>query len=424
MPRLRQSVPGYCKHRASGQAVVRLSGEDFYLGPHGTKASRMAYDRAVFEWLARGRQPTQPAEGEAVFTVVELLALFVDHAELYYRKNGKPTNEVRMIKRAVKIVRELYGFTPAAEFGPAKLEAVQQAMIRVGWSRKNINKQIGRVVRAFAWGVAKELIPKNAAVALRELPGLKAGRTEARETAPVMPVSEATVDLTLHHLPPIVADLVRLQRLAGCRPAEVCIIRPCDVDTTKPVWEYRPESHKTQHHGRERVIFIGPRGQAILRPYLLRDKAAYCFSPADGERKRRETRHEQRTTPLSCGNRPGTNRSKKPKRAAGERYTTWSYNRAIARACEMAFGMPDELRKAGKGETAEHKAERLKLASQWRETNCWSPNQLRHSAATEIRKRFGLEAAQATMGHAKADVTEIYAERDRAKAAEVMALVG
>ena len=46
-----------------------------------------------------------------------------------------------------------------------------------------------------------------------------------------------------------------------------------------------PESHKTEHHGRERVIFIGPKAQDVLRPYLLRDKIGYCFVPAESGAK-------------------------------------------------------------------------------------------------------------------------------------------
>ena len=38
--------------------------------------------------------------------------------------------------------------------------------------------------------------------------------------------------------------------------------------------------------------------------------------------------------------------------------------------------------------------------------------------------KFGLEAAQVTLGHAKADVTQIYAERDLNKAASVMREIG
>ena len=49
----------------------------------------------------------------------------------------------------------------------------------------------------------------------------------------------------------------------------------------------------------------------------------------------------------------------------------------------------------------------------------WSPNRLRHTAATEIRRTFGLEAAQVALGHSQADVTQIYAEKDLTLAAEV-----
>ena len=61
---------------------------------------------------------------------------------------------------------------------------------------------------------------------------------------------------------------------------------------------------------------------------------------------------------------------------------------------------------------------------QWNKDHRWSPNRLRHSAATAIRRQFGLEAAQVTLGHASADVTQVYAEGDSEKAAEVMRLIG
>lgn len=50
---------------------------------------------------------------------------------------------------------------------------------------------------------------------------------------------------------------------------------------------------------------------------------------------------------------------------------------------------------------------------------------LRHTAATEIRRAFGLEAAQLALGHSSAQVTDaVYAERDHGKVAEIMRQVG
>ncbi|MEO8269503.1 MAG: site-specific integrase, partial [Aureliella sp.] len=49
----------------------------------------------------------------------------------------------------------------------------------------------------------------------------------------------------------------------------------------------------------------------------------------------------------------------------------------------------------------------------------WFPNQLRHSAATEIRQVHGLEAASITLGHSSLVVTQTYAEEDQRKAIAV-----
>jgi integrase len=244
------------------------------------------------------------------------------------------------------------------------------------------------------------------------VPGLRRGRTIARETEPVTPVDDAIVDATLPHLSPVVADMVRFQRFTGCRPNEVCQLRPCDVDRSGDVWVYRPQSHKTAHHGHERVIFVGPQAQAVLLRYLARDAQAFCFRPCDSEAKRRAAIHAARKTPLSCGNRPGSNRKTTPKREPSDAYNPRAYHKAIRYACTKAFPVPKEI------------ADDPAAVAKWKADHRWAPNQLRHSAATEIRKRFGLEAAQVVLGHAQANVTQVYAERDHALAARVAKEVG
>src|SRR5262245_10152425 len=108
--RKKGSVPGIRLHKATGKAIVTLSGQDFYCGPFGTKAALVEYDRHVAEWLARGRRPLTIADEEPEqLTVMELLVTYKRHAEQYYRKNGKPTNEVKQLKLAAKVVKQLYG---------------------------------------------------------------------------------------------------------------------------------------------------------------------------------------------------------------------------------------------------------------------------------------------------------------------------
>ncbi len=69
-------------------------------------------------------------------------------------------------------------------------------------------------------------------------------------------------------------------------------------------------------------------------------------------------------------------------------------------------------------------AEQKQEVEAWRKAHRWHPNQLRHLFATVVRKEHGLEAAQVLLGHARADVTQVYAERNEELASEVAELIG
>lgn len=390
MPRLTRSVPKYRKHRASGQAIVTLDGRDFYLGPHGTKASRIEYDRLVGEWITNDRR--LPTNQHSDIAIAEICALYWKFAEKHYCKRERKTSELGNIKYALRPLNRLYGQTPVRDFGPLALKALQAEMIRENLSRGVINSRIGKIKRLFKWAVSEQLAPPSLCHALATVQGLQRGRTEAREAEPVKPVEESVVAATMPFLPAVVADMVRFQRLVGCRPEEVCALRPCDVDRAREIWEYQPASHKTEHHGRRRSIYIGPKAQNILRPYLLRPADSHCFSPAKSEARRKAELRAKRKTKVQPSqlDRSKTKGKKKP----GDRYSGQAYLWAIRRACLRAGITP------------------------------WSPNRLRHSAATEIRGKFGLDAAQVVLGHASADVTQVYAERYAELAREVVKQIG
>lgn len=177
-------------------------------------------------------------------------------------------------------------------------------------------------------------------------------------------------------------------------------------------------------------IFIGPEGQRVLERYLHGDADDYCFSPAKSESERNQARKAERQSPMTP-----SQAARQPKgRSLNRQYTKNTYNRAIQRACELAFDMPAELRNVSRtiarmssATEAERQAEKVRLNAQaaaWRAEHCWSPNQLRHSRATLIRERYGIEAAQTVLGHSDPRVTEIYAERDYAMAARIMREIG
>lgn len=436
----RRKPPSYRQH-ASGQGVVRLNGKDFYLGVYDTPASLQAYDRLIAEWYASGRQITPKATAGQGPTVGEVVKAFLAHAESYYiAADGQSTSELCIYRTACRPLLKLYGTTPAREFGPLALKAVRQEMIRMGWTRRSLNKQVNRIRSIFKWAASQEIVAASICEALRTLSGLQPGRGGAKETLPVRPVPQAQVDAVLPFVSEQVRAIVQLQLRTGARAGELLRIRPIDIDMTGDVWTYTPAKHKTAHRGHKRIIYIGPKGQEIIRPFLIgRSVDAYLFSATEAEEQRREQQHAERKTPLGAGNMPGSNRTENAERRPGLHYTIASYRRAIDRACEDAFPLPPDLARhrvkgaRGKNDLRwETMAEWKKRIGDtawgqvkaWRKAHHWHPHQLRHNAATHIRREFGLEFSQVVLGHQSLDMTQLYAEADQAKAQEVIRRIG
>ncbi len=419
MPAKAPRLPKYSLHKGSGQAYVTHGGKRHYLGVHGSEESIERYQRFVGELVAAPSTTKAKHASPSIneISVAEVLLAYGTHAEAYYQKNGTATGQLAIVKAALRPVRILYGRAPASDFGPTALKAVRQWMIedhkrpskkkkrpKAPLCRNEVNRRVRIIKGCFKWAVSEELIPISIYQALTTVDGLRKGRTEAPDHAAVGAVEDSVVDATLPYLPEIVGSMIRFQRLTGARPGEVCCLRPIDVDRSEEVWVYTPSSHKTEHHDRTRTIFIGPKAQAILTPFLLRPAESYCFSPDEAVRRQREKRHEARTTPMSCGNRPGNNRVRKPKRKPRDRYRKDAYGNVVRRAIQKANL---DREKAG--------LEPLPR---------WTPNMLRHSAATEIRKQFDLEAVQSILGHASMNTSEIYAEKNMDLARSVALRIG
>jgi integrase len=419
----RNSVPSYRLHKQSRQAIVTLSDplgnrRDILLGKHGTPESRQEYARVLAEWEAHGRRLPGLAAIQKGLSINELILAYWRHAERYYVKDGQPTSEQGTIRHALRFLKQLYGNTPAADFGPLALKAVRQAMtehvitrklrdengtiqvkvLHRGLTRRLINKQMSRIKRMFAWAVEEELLSVTVHQALRCVKGLKKGKGQAREKPRIGPVPDAFVDAVLPLVPPTVRAMIEVQRLCGGRPQDIVQMRAVDIDMTAPVWEYRPRRYKTEHHNeddnpdRERIIFLGPRAQAVLRPHLPLNVTHYIFSPVRAEQARNAQRRRERRSPMTPSQaKRGPRKRKAPLR---DHYDVTSYRKAIRRACLKA-GIP-----------------------------VWFPLQLRHSRGTEIRKRYGLEASQAVLGHSELGVTQVYAEVDREAAKRVMGEIG
>lgn len=385
MGRPRNVVPTYSRHPTSNTARTWVGGKWVSLGAYNSPESLAEFARICAE--AAGGSAPQPKGG---VTVAELLVAFLTHAATFYvRPDGTQTNEVAEFKAALKHVRTLYGGTLAREFGPVALQTVRAAMVAAGWCRSRVNAQVRRVRRAWKWGASQELVPGSVVADLATVAGLRKGRSAAREMAPVGPASDADYAATLPHLLPTVRAMAQAQRLGGFRPVEVRHLTPADLDRSGDVWVYRPDEHKMSHAGRTKAVPLSPSARAVLEPWLVgRGPNEPLFTPA----RLREERYAALRAARKSNVPPSQASRAKPDaaklRQVPARFGRDGYAAAIARGCERA-GVPP-----------------------------WTPAQLRHSFATEVRRRFGLEASQILLGHKKADVTQMYAERDLAAGIE------
>jgi integrase len=391
MPRPRDRFPSYRLHRSSGQAVVTLDGHDLYLGQHNTQKSRDAYERAVLEWKM-GRKPLGQriaavdvqSAATSELSVLSMVAAYWRHIERQgkYMKNGEPTMERRLFVHALRPLARLYGSVAASQFGPRDLQVVREALAKPHeWthkettrprkrkktmlSRKTVNGHVKRICKAFRVAASLDLIPIETYQRLLTVEALRRGEVNyVAERQPVRPVDERDFNATLSHLSADIAAMVKLQWYTGARPGEILGLRTIDVDRTGPQWCCRPESHKTEHHGKTREIWLGHQAMDALRPFLKADPKLLIFDMGLSARTAGKVRLDH-------------------------------YRDAVLAGCKAA----------GIGE--------------------WTPNRLRHSWATRVRKtRHGLEGARAGLGHSSLSTTEIYAERDSDLAREVAAEVG
>ncbi|MEM9703856.1 MAG: tyrosine-type recombinase/integrase [Planctomycetota bacterium] len=270
----RTRTPKLCHHKASGQARVRLDGRDLYLGKFGTPEAEAAYHAVLAEWRATGETPAKPPRGTLrgrdSRTVSELILAFWKWAVERYpdREPGRMHGELVGYKSALAVLREGWGPTPAAEFGPNALRECQAMMVARGWSRVYCNSQLSRLKRAFKWAVSRELVPAETFTALQSVEGLRKGDTEASEPERRKPVTEEQFAGAKSRLSPRNGDLIELLRLTGARPAELLSLTTAKIDRSGDVWLADLDEHKTAHLERDRVLVFGPQCQAILAKYL------------------------------------------------------------------------------------------------------------------------------------------------------------
>jgi integrase len=386
MPRRPNNVPIYRCHKPTNQAVctVRLANgkaKVLYLGRWKSAASKIEYGRVVSLVSVNGGIYPSAADD---LTVNEALLRYTTHVESYYvEPDRSPSGTVVKIKFVLGYLRRMFGSTPLVDFGPPELKAIRTAMIAEGRARKSINKAAMLVRQFFRWCVEEQIVEPGVLEALRAVRPLTPGRCGAPEGKPREPADPAAVEKTLPFLSPGVRAIVQLLRLSGARPSELVALRPRDLNRDRAVWSYTVPAHKTAWKGKARVIHFGPEAQAVLIPWLDGlDPDEHVFSPRRSEEMRNARRSQERQTPRwpSHLTRNERKRVAQRRRPPSNRYNATAIARAVQRACERA------------------------------KVTAWTPYQLRHLRAVELREKYGLETVRAVLGQSFMAISDHYSK--------------
>lgn len=341
---------------------------------HTLRADRprkMAEEAAARWWEERTRQAVR-RDGGGV-TVSALVSMWCAHCETYYKATSMSRNSIL----DVRLFRDMYGGASVAELTHADMLQLRDALIRSGICRTTVNRRLWCVKHMMEWALDEALISATVKAELTQVKGIKRGRTAAPERPPVRAVDDATVDATTAHMMPSTADMVRVHRLTGMRPCELCAMRWSHIDTSRTPWVYRvpPEANKNSWRGEighPRVVCIGPRAREILERHRDGDVP---FSPAAAVAEHLAARRAARVTPFYGKAKPA---APHVPRVLGEAWTTDAYTRTIHAACARAKIKP------------------------------WGANRLRHTFGTEVRRKFGLDTCRAVLGHVDGCVTDRY----------------
>ena len=314
----------------------------------------------------------------APISVDELCDRYAEFCTVYYRdRDGNCTSERAGIPSALRQLRELHGVRLVGDLRHRDIVAWRKVMEHSDIGRKTVNKRLNIFRRMMRWALDEDLVSALDVAELTQVQPLKRNRSAAREYDPVMPADDAAIAATLPQLPPSTADMVRVHRLTGMRPGEICAMKWSDIDRTTTPWVYRPEHHKNEWRGHPRVVCIGPKARAVLARHSDAAADAPIFSPVEAEAERFAAMRAAAHAPSRYDRR---NADPAKRRKLNPRWDVCAYTRTIRKACRRAGIDP------------------------------WAANRLRHAFATEVRRAFGLYACRAVLGHSdgESSITDRY----------------
>lgn len=394
-----------------GRYYVRLNGNKKYLG-YGDDSKKapfevtQRYTNLVEQWRRNGCKPSLSHVKPGI-SVEDLAVKYLE----WFAEQGHTKETMSHSLRAMQFLIDHCGNLSTADFTRHTLKSLQEKLERDGvngepYKRLTINRYINLIKSAFTegeergWGVDENLPGQ-----LAKVRALRQGRTTAQEYQERDGVDDVVVEATLPFMSQTIRAMVMVHRVSDMRSQDVCNLRICDIEMNDPdfpdIWFYAPHTHKTKKQGKKLLKAIPPEAQKILQPFIEAKKdspEAFLFCPKDVVKSYRENRRAERKTSVQPSQVERSRRAKKrkPKRAAGDKYTAASYRVAVQRAQERARAAGVDIPEKN-----------------------WFPHQLRHTSTTEIKDRFGMKAARDMAGHSNSKVTKGYAKTKKERIAKV-----
>ncbi len=317
------------------------------------------------------------------FTVREIVEQFLKANTNRWKNNPEEKQSTADRYRFVtnRYLLPIYGDWNADKFRRTQLRGIRDRMIEEGnlckrgqkKAQTTINTQIKIIFLIFEWAANKDWITDDTLISLAHLRPLRIGDDGVLAPRKIVSVPEQDVMSVVKIMKEPLGDMVQTHWLTGMRSSEVCHLRKCDiVIEDNGLWRYQPYTHKTETKGKERVIFLGPKCQAILQKYC--DESTdeeFLFSPT----KTMEYIYKNAKTRIPMN------------RKFKDHYIASAYYYAV-RSAVIKAGVP-----------------------------YWHPHQLRHSFATIVTNQYGAESAKESLGHSTIKTTEIYIDPsyDRAR---------
>ena len=379
-----QKDPKLCDDR--GRAFSWHKGKRYYFGVTGTPEAKRAHKRFCAKLVLgepvappktsrRGplvlgdRYNSPQSTGIGGILVATLCAEF-----LKYHSPRLDGSHITHFKYAIEFMVDELGGMPVNEITPKKLRTVRDKMVESGrFCRNQVNNYTTRLIRIFVWGCVEEYVSAAVAGALKLIKPLSKNEPGTFENPKRRNVSDEIIKRTLPFLSTVVAAMVTLQRLLGCRPSEIFNMRAGEItaDAGHELWYYIPGHHKCERYyeevDEEKIIPLGKAEQQLLAPFLTgKTSEQAVFSP----------RQAVQECPQNSAKR------------VGEFYNRSSYRTAVQRGIK--------------------RANRKFLSEGQKPIPIWTPYQLRHQAATALalaKGRDGDKLAAALLDHASVSTT-------------------